>query len=408
MSSSEFLTKLNDPDYWREFLSYRILHQRLSLADEKEFTDFINQKRYLPVASQIQECSFPGEYPIKKTVNKEGVNKKRVVYSFSRDITMVLKLLSYHLYRFDSMLSPNCYAFRQSKSAGAALRHILYHPKYRNMYCYKADIRDYFNSINPIRLMFQLEPIRQLDPGIYEVFRSILTESMVIEHGTEVADAHGAMAGLPIAPFFANWYLKDVDALFYEQGIPYFRYSDDILIFAPSPEELKCYQQMLAEELQKLDLTINAEKESVSAPHEKWEFLGFSYEDGTLDLSGNTLRKTKAKIRRKTHALMRWQRRKGLTPDKAAIGLIHTMNDKFYGDEEEDDFCWKRWFFPYLTTDRGLKEVDHYLQQYIRYCVTGRHNKGNYRISYEQLKAWGYRSLVHEFYEEKHSISPEC
>ena len=155
------------------------------------------------------------------------------------------------------------------------------------------------------------------------------------------------------------------------------------------------------EELKKLDLTINAEKESVSAPHEKWEFLGFSYENGTLDLSGNTLRKTKAKIRRKAHALMRWQRRKGLTPDKAAIGLIHTMNDKFYGDEEEDDFCWKRWFFPYLTTDRGLKEVDHYLQQYIRYCVTGRHYKGNYRISYEQLKAWGYRSLVHEFYKEK-------
>ena len=81
-------------------------------------------------------------------MNKEGVNKKRVVYSFSQDITMVLKLLSYHLYRFDSMLSPNCYAFRQSKSAGAALRHILKHPKYRNMYCYKADIRDYFNSIN--------------------------------------------------------------------------------------------------------------------------------------------------------------------------------------------------------------------------------------------------------------------
>lgn len=33
-----------------------------------------------------------------------------------------------------------------------------------------------------------------------------------------------------------------------------------------------------------------------------------------------------------------------------------------------------------------------------RYVMTGRHNKANYRIRYEDLKALGYRSLVHEFY----------
>lgn len=67
----------------------------------------------------------------------------------------------------------------------------------------------------------------------------------------------------------------------------------------------------------------------------------------------------------------------------------------------EDAFTWSRWFFPLLTTDRGLKEVDAYMQEYIRYAVTGQHNRKNYRISYEQLRQWGYVSLVHEYYRHK-------
>ena len=66
-----------------------------------------------------------------------------------------------------------------------------------------------------------------------------------------------------------------------------------------------------------------------------------------------------------------------------------------------DEFTWCRWFFPNITTDVSLKEIDEYMQQYIRYIITGRHYKGNYRITYKQLKEWGYRSLVHEYYKYK-------
>ena len=70
-----------------------------------------------------------------------------------------------------------------------------------------------------------------------------------------------------------------------------------------------------------------------------------------------------------------------------------------FNDNDDNSFTWSRWFFPNLNTDKGLKEIDTYFQEYIRYTVTGRHYKGNYRISYEQLKEWGYKSLVHEYYE---------
>ncbi|MDE7223454.1 MAG: hypothetical protein K2O34_06700, partial [Acetatifactor sp.] len=72
--------------------------------------------------------------------------------------------------------------------------------------------------------------------------------------------------------------------------------------------------------------------------------------------------------------------------------------------EQAAAFPWSRWFFPLLTTDRGLRAIDAYLQEYLRYTVTGRHYKGNYRISYEQLRQWGYVSLVHEYYRKRERL----
>ena len=105
----------------------------------------------------------------------------------------------------------------------------------------------------------------------------------------------------------------------------------------------------------------------------------------------------RAKIRRKARALRRWQQKKKLSPDKGAIGLIRALNRKFYG-KEDDVFSWERWYFSLLNVDDGLRQIDLAVQEYIRYTVTGKHYKGNYRISYEQLKKWGYRSLVNAYW----------
>ena len=48
-----------------------------------------------------------------------------------------------------------------------------------------------------------------------------------------------------------------------------------------------------------------------------------------------------------------------------------------------------------------MKEIDHYLQQNIRYLSTGKHSKANYRTDYAKLKQLGYRSLVKEYFEGK-------
>lgn len=270
-------------------------------------------------------------------------------------------------------------------------------------YCLKVDISNYFNSIKVEKLLAKLVFLKEDDFLLYQLFEKMLLEKKVRSGSRILCEEHGAMAGTPVSPFFANVYLKDVDAFFEREGILYFRYSDDILLFADSLTELQIRKKQLEEALRELELKLNPDKVNIYSPGEGIEFLGFCYQRGEIDLSAHTILKTKARIRRKAQALRRWQREKGLSGEKAAIGFIRAMNRKFYGtekngEEAEDEFCWNRWFFPNLTVDTGLREIDAYMQQYIRYAVTGRHYKGNYRIRYDTMKKWGYRSLVHEFY----------
>lgn len=401
----ELWEKMFLPESWQEFMEYKIEKQHLSGAEQAQWEDFIKSKKYLAVLTGMEREKGVLPLPHKKEVNKSGVSKKRVVYSFSKDFNMVLKMTAYQLFRYDALFSDNCYAFRRSYGVKDAVRRIQSIKGIANKYCLKVDISNYFNSIHVPLLLEKLEFLKKQDGKLFDFLEKLLSQDKALsgEPGQEsiITEKRGAMAGIPISPFLANVYLMDVDQFFETEGVLYFRYSDDILIFADSMEELEERKQQLYEKIEEHLLTLNPSKIHISEPGEAFEFLGFRFDGGEVDLSDSTMQKIKAKIKRKAHALRRWQTKKHLPGERAAKGFIKSMNRKFFDDGSGTEFSWSRWFFPCLTTEQRLKEVDAYMQQYIRYCVTGRHYKGNYRITYEQMKQWGYRSLVHEYYEMK-------
>lgn len=396
------LDSLGNDREWEEFLEYKLQKGNLSKREKESFSKFIENKEYIRIKNMIDEGCFPNEFPTKTIISKEGTKKKRVVYTFSEEVNITLKFITYKLYKYDYLFESNCYAFRREYGVSNALRRIVKNPLFKDYYCFKADISNYFNSINIDILKEMMSEVESNEKELYELIIKILEENKVLINGEVIEDeSHGAMAGVPFSPFLANVYLKDIDKYFKENKIEYFRYSDDILIFAKDYETLLEYQRILFSKLDEKCLNINEDKVYFAKPNEEWEFLGFKYSDGQFDLSENTKRKIKKKIKRKAEALRRWQRKKGLSEEKAAIGFINAMNRKFFGYDEEDDFTWSKWFFPNLTTDKGLKEIDKYMQEYIRYAVTGRHYKGNYHIKYETMKKWGYRNLVNEYYKVK-------
>jgi hypothetical protein len=391
------LTQLTRQEAWEEFLAYRLMKGRFNWQEFNEADRFVEQEAYLHLAQRIARGEGMG-IPTKKIVNKMGSGKKRVVYSFAPDEMVILKLIAFRLYKYDACFTPNCYAFRRGIKASDAIFSIRRAIGDRQMWAYKLDIHDYFNSISIDILLPLLEEMLADDRPLYRFFEKMLTDNRVVSGGETIVESHGVMAGVPTAPFLADVYLKEVDRYFHDAHVIYARYSDDIILFAPDHETLMAYKAQMADFLRKYRLEVNPDKEKIYSPDDAYEFLGFKCHARSIDISEATKKKMKGKIKRATRSLMRWRIRNHMEPEKAMKGLINHFNRVFFESDDTDSLTWARWFFPVINQTEGLREIDHYLQQNIRYLGTGKHNKTNYRTDYAQLKQMGYKSLVNEYY----------
>ena len=400
---------ISSKETWELFLKYKTEHGHMTEHELKSWQQYIEKAMYLPVAESIAEGTLVLPTPVRKEVNKIGSSKKRVVYSYPEEFSRVLKLIAFLLHKYDSFFLESCIAFKEGGGAGTAIRRLSKDAGIRKMYCLKADISDYFNSMDVGILLEQMQFLKVEDERLFSLFERMLTMDDAIDYktGNLLNLKRGAMAGIPVAPFFANVYLTKMDEYFDSANVPYFRYSDDILIFADTKEDLDDKQNVLNLFLEYYHLKSNPDKFGFFAPGEPVEFLGFKLMGHTIDLSDTTKLKIKGKIKRKAKALRRWCDGKDIPYERGAKGFLKAMNHKFYDSGESTEFSWSRWFFPYLTTDAGLKEIDEYMKEYVRFCVSGRHYKGNFRITYDKLKALGYRSLLHEWYEfKKQCLNP--
>jgi hypothetical protein len=396
---NSLLYQLNNQAAWLEYLDYKSEKDHLSKKDKAELIEFIESEKYLSTVSGI----LNGErlsVPKKLLINKLG-GGKRIVYSFRDDENKILKLLAYLLYRYDGKQSAGCYSFRKGFGAQKAIREIIRTKGISELWCYKLDIKDYFNSISVPILLSVLESVVDDDEPLFRFLSTLLSEDKSVYEGELITEKRGVMAGTPTSPFLANIYLRELDSYFTERGIIYARYSDDIIVFAQSEEELNEYKAVLREFLNKYLLSVNPKKESTSKPSEPWEYLGIEYSNGRIDLSPATVQKLKGKIKRKARALRRWKLRKGAGDDQTMRVMLRVFNRKFFENSNPHDLTWSRWFFPIVTEKSGFEQIDAYLQQYVRYIPTGSFGKKNYATTYAKMKQLGYRSLVNEYYKFK-------
>ncbi|MDR1798450.1 MAG: hypothetical protein LBR19_00980 [Bifidobacteriaceae bacterium] len=392
---NQLLDHLDQPAAWEAFLQHKRAKGHLTRRQDQALATFIEARGYLEPAAALRDGAFP--LPTKRLVNKAGSGKKRVVYQFPDAATNVLKLLAHLLYRYDDRQPPGCYSFRRGLSAHSAIRQLAATPGIDGLWCYKADVANYFNSIDIPTLLPILGEVVGDDPALLACLTGLLTADQAWHAGAVEHGPRGVMAGMPLAPFLANLYLGGLDRQLADR-CPYARYSDDIIVFAPTRDEAEAVKQHIHGWLGAHGLAVNPAKERLTGPGQAWEFLGVAYQDGQIDLSRATRAKLKGKIRRKARALRRWMLRHDAAPERAIGATIRVFNRKFFDGRGRDELNWSRWFFPLLTRPDSLHEMDLYLQQYLRWIPTGRHRPGNYRTSYDTLKALGYRSLVHEYH----------
>ncbi|MBO4289213.1 MAG: group II intron reverse transcriptase domain-containing protein [Lachnospiraceae bacterium] len=400
------LDLLSREDVWEAFYNYRT-SLICSKNEEKELRGFIDRRAYGPVCAKI---ASGGTMPLPRraVISKMHSGKKRTVYIYPEPENTVFKLLTWLLLRqYDGLFSPNLYSFRPGRTAKDAVRHLLAVPGIRGMYAYKVDISNYFNSVDIRRFLPVLEEALKDDPELCRFLCGLLLEPEVRDGSGLLTEQKGIMAGTPQSSFYANLYLKELDRAFYERGIPYARYSDDMIVFAPGEQEVHALAEEIRNMLAEKGLGVNPAKESFSAPEEGWTFLGFCCKDGVIDIAPATADKLKAKMRRKTRALARWRDRSGHTGEQAAKAFIRVFNRKLLESPMDRELSWSHWFFSLINTTDTLQAIDRYAQDCLRVLISGRHTKARYNVRYEQLKALGYRSLVHAYYEHEKQDDPE-
>lgn len=393
------LNKLSDQGVWIDFYEKKVDPTFCRISDAKNLFQYVRQRRYLPVVKRILE----GEglsIPQKKRVAKSDSSKKRIVYSLPEDETMVLKLLTWLMIRkYDTMLSDNLYSFRPNYSAKDALRRLQTLPDICEYYSYKLDVSNYFNSIDVELLLPMLEDLFTEDKQLYDFFTSMLKDPRVMDQGHFIEEQKGVMAGMPYAVFFANVFLTKVDRQFENiPGVIYCRYSDDIIIFTKDKQILEDAKLRLHDSLDQYNLSINHDKEVETSPGEPWTFLGFECDGTVIDVSKVSVEKLKAKMRRKARALNRWRESTGKEGWMAAKAFIKHFNKKLYASESSSEVNWSWWYFPLITTDKSLKEIDHYMQDCIRYVATGCRTKSRFDIRYEQMRELGLLTLVNTWW----------
>ena len=390
--------RLSDHTSWEGYFCYKQEKHHLTRYEERDLRNFIDNREYLAVAEKLKTGGH-FSYPEKKCIRKMHTDKKRTVYIFPREENYVLKFMTFMLLRkYDHVFPDNLYSFRTGYGVRKAMERLLSDKKLNARYTYKVDISNYFNSINVPRMTAMLEEIMDDEPDILQLLESLLNDPYVIDNGSVISEEKGVMAGTPFAVFLANLYLTDLDRHFLHSGCEYARYSDDIIIFADTREELECRAETIRSMLNGFELSINEKKEVYSEPGQPWSFLGIEYHDGTVDVSPVSKEKLKAKIRRRARSIKRWQAKKDADGERAVKAFLRAMNRKFFDPDSSHELTWCRWYFPLINTDETLHEIDLYVQDWARYLAVGSHAKKRYSMHYDRLKELGYISLVNAYW----------
>ena len=354
---------------WLDFLNYKLEKEFVHSSEKKILKDFIKNKKYMYICNQITNNHYNFSIPIKHVISKGHSNKKRIVYTFNEDEMIILKYISFLTYEYDFLFSPNLYSFRKNSSVKNAIKNLYNIKNLNKMYGYKVDISNYFNSINVDILVNNLKNDIN-DPLIFSIIENLLKNDFVEYSGNIIKEQKGAMAGTPTSAFLANYYIKEIDEYFWNRKVVYLRYADDIIMFCNNKDEIIKNIKILKEFISKYKLLINESKENYYNPGYEFEFLGFSIKNREIDLSKNTIRKIKAKIRRSARGIRRWMIKKNATYEVSLKAMNRKYNRKFFGNEEKNELSWKYWFFPTINTSKSLKIIDKYMQDYQRYITT--------------------------------------
>ena len=305
----------------------------------------------------------------------------RTVYSLPWKEHVLLALVNQALHRFDGCFSKHLYSHIQGRHPRNALSAVRNHPGFAQLYLFKTDIRHYGESIDAGRLSEAIRALPGMDPSLRAFLdRQIFTKPPAVK------------TGLPLTGFFENVYLRELDEYMDRNAAFYARCVDDILIGAKSPQELERLVSRLREIAETGKLLLHETKTQYVLPGERFTYLGWQVFAGEIDFTPEKLEQMRRVCRQSAIKLLRQFKAMQL------VVPVRLMMMARFADQLAAQFGIPE-AFQVVSVPYGLREIDRMLCDMIRTAASGKIGQGRYRSSYQDLRSWGYRSLVRQYYE---------
>ena len=390
------------PETRDSFLRSRAKKKKYSPAQFADMEAYILSDECVRDLERLEQGDYFLDPPLYRLVPKNFQDRKRAVYKLLGTQDYLMKLIVYSMSGIENAYSDRLFSFRADKT-GTDLLNEARKADMQNMYVLKTDVSNYVGSIVPELIVPMFEEIYMPDdPAFFRFVEWLLTRKKAIDlEGNVIDHCPGGMGGVPIGNICMNLYLHEMDDYFAPRAAFYSRYSDDLLICSYSFDEIKEFEKKFYEFLDKLRLTTNKEKTEILMPGESFDLLGMELCNGRIGISRHSMNKVRRRIRMYANKALLNRNRGLMTPDEAAKDFLIRFNRFFFGVEGSGNLLsWAKWAFPVITDAGSLEELDHYIQDSMRYIIYGSMKKRKITVPYERLSQLGYRSIVYYYHHQ--------
>jgi len=238
-------------------------------------------------------------------------------------------------------------------------------------YCFKGDIRKYFNSIPHDILIARLRQIIK-----DEKFMNVVEEIINV---TDV----GIPLGFYLSQWIANWYLTEMDHFIKEElkAVAYYRYMDDIVIFDHSKEKLAYIKNCICDQLEKLGLHMKDNWQIFEFHHVEFVDKKYTNKGRFLDFMGFRFYRDKVTLRRSIYKKACRKARRIHRKDRPTLHDARQM------------MSYKGWFESTNTNKAFNKYVSPYINyNYLSWIISHAERRRNYELEEKR----------------KHSLSRTC
>jgi RNA-directed DNA polymerase len=241
------------PTVSRDELQYHLMRHLLECREQVLDGDY----RPLPLRQ------FPMRKPDGGTrvISAQYLKDKLV----QRALLIVLEPRAERLFHDDS------YAYRPNRNIRQALERVRERVRIGLHWLVDADIWKFFDTIPHRPLLKVLDPFVS-DPAAMGLIRRWLDQGA---HARSLlSTARGISQGAILSPLFCNLYLHRFDSDLAKAKIPFVRYADDFLLFAPERGPAERALAYATERLQRFGLDTHPEKTQVVESSPELYFLG--------------------------------------------------------------------------------------------------------------------------------------